>query len=147
MRRRLVPILVDDEEPEKGKVLRDSVVSPARRSPSADFKAMRKQTTDGDPVHSFQTLLKDLAVICRNRIRPMISVSSITGNPMEFDVVTLPTPLQRRAFDLPGVPLSVYPIMVMAIMTGHPTVCSLTQLPFSRPQANAMRNCPLSGEA
>jgi Tfp pilus assembly protein PilF len=64
----LGPILFDDDDPEAAQAQRKSVVQPAQRSPSAQAKALLKRTKDGWPVHSFQTLLKDLATICRNRI-------------------------------------------------------------------------------
>ena len=102
MRRSLAPILFDDEEPEVAESLRDSVVCPAKRSPKAQRKAQRKRTDDGDPVHSFQTLLKDLTTIAKNRVQ---SRALVSGDPLEFDAVTIPTPLQHRAFDLLGVPL------------------------------------------
>lgn len=102
MRRSLAPILFDEEEREVAESLRDSVVCPAKRSPKSQRKAQRKRTDDGDPVHSFQTLLKDLATIVKNRVQ---STALVIDDPLEFDAVTIPTPLQRRAFDLLGVPL------------------------------------------
>ena len=57
-------------------------------------------TPDGVPVHSFRTLLEDLATIARNRVQP-----KLPGAP-PFDVVTKPTKLQRQALDLLGVSLS-----------------------------------------
>ena len=48
-------------------------------------------------MHSFQTLMSDLATLARNRILPN------TKDPVPFDLVTTPTPLQQRAFDLLGV--------------------------------------------
>lgn len=97
MRKKLAPILFDDEEKELAESLRESVVAPAERSPKAKRKAARKRTDDGAPVHSFQTLLKDLATVARNRVRPRAT------HPAELDVVTTPTALQQRAFDLLGV--------------------------------------------
>jgi hypothetical protein len=47
------------------------------------------------PVHSFRTLLTDLATLAKNRVR-------VPGSPAEFDVLTQPTPLQKQAFDLLG---------------------------------------------
>lgn len=102
MRRSLAPILFDEEEREVAESLRDSVVCPAKRSPKSQRKAQRKRTDDGDPVHSFQTLLKDLATIVKNQVQ---STALVIDDPLEFDAVTIPTPLQRRAFDLLGVPL------------------------------------------
>jgi hypothetical protein len=69
-------------------------VAPAQRSPSAQAKAYLKRTKEGWPVHSFQTLLKDLATICKDRIQP-----NVPGAPA-FNKITIPTPLQQKAFQL-----------------------------------------------
>ena len=105
MRQALAPILFDDEEQRVAEALRDSVVTPARRSPKAERKARRKRTDEGQPVHSFQTLLNDLATIAKNRVRPC-SVLGERGA-VEFDLLTTPTPLQRQAFELLDVPLTL----------------------------------------
>ncbi len=105
MRRALAPMLFEDEDKEIADALRDSVVSPAKRSPSAEGKARTKRTADGEPIHSFQTLLKDLATIVKNRAQPKIPPAGNAGKPPEFNIVTIPTPIQRRAFELLGVPL------------------------------------------
>jgi transposase len=94
MREALKPILFDDEDPEGTQAQRISVVAPAQRSTSAQAKVRKKRTPDNLPVHSFQTLLKDLATICKNRVQP-----KLTGAPA-FDKITMETPLQRRAFQL-----------------------------------------------
>ena len=107
MRRLLAPMLFDDEEQEVAEALRDSVVSPARRSPKSERKARTKRTADGEPAHSFQSLLKDLATIVKNRVQPRIPLVGNAGNAPEFNSVTIPTSLQRRAFELLGVPLTV----------------------------------------
>lgn len=60
-------------------------------------KAGRKRTSDGLPVHSFQSLLADLATLTRNRVRP-----AVTGA-MTADILARPTPLQTKAFRLLGV--------------------------------------------
>ena len=55
------------------------------------------------PVHSFGTLLGELATLTRNRVVPV-------GAPDEaaFDLVAIPTPLQARALSLLGLtPTSV----------------------------------------
>jgi transposase len=94
MRRKLAPVLFDDEHSGQR---RGSPVSAAQRSPSAITKAHRKRTPDDFPVQSFQDWLKDLATIVRNHIRPKLeSVPT-------FTIVTRPTPAQRRALDLLGV--------------------------------------------
>ena len=77
----------------------DSAVAPARASPSALDKARHKVNAEGLPVHSFQTLLADLATISRNRIVPRLSGAE------PFETLTRPTALQARAFELLGVPL------------------------------------------
>jgi hypothetical protein len=47
-------------------------------------------------VHSFTSLLADLATICANTIQP-------TDDMPAFTKLTTPTKLQRRAFELLGV--------------------------------------------
>ena len=94
MRQALAPILFDDDDPEGARAARASVVAPAQRSPRALRKAQTKRTSDNMPVHSFQSLLQDLATIAKNRIRPCAPEAP------EFDIITRPTPLQRRALDL-----------------------------------------------
>jgi transposase len=69
MRRALAPILFDDDDPQAAEASRNSIVSPAERSPKAKSKDFLKRTEDGLPVHSFQTLLKDLATLTRNEVR------------------------------------------------------------------------------
>jgi hypothetical protein len=94
MRQALAPILFDDDDPAAAEAARGSVVAPAQRSPSARRKSTTKLTADHGPVHSFHTLLSDLATIAKNRIVPT------TPDPMPFDLFTTPTALQQRAFDL-----------------------------------------------
>jgi len=100
MRRALAPLLFDDEDKELAASLRRSIVAPAVRSPKAEDKAARKRTDEDQPVHSFHTLLKDLATLTRNRIRPSLDRS--TSPEAEFEMLTTPTPLQQRAFELLG---------------------------------------------
>ena len=94
MRQQLAPVLFDDDQPEAGEALRNSVVAPAQRSPQAKDKARRKKTNDGLPVHSFQTLLKDFRTIARNTVR----MGSAT-----FEVTTTPTSFQQHILTLLGV--------------------------------------------
>lgn len=97
MRKTLAPILFDDDDTATATELRRSVVAPSKRSPRAQRKAASKRTEDGNPVHSFQTLLDDLGTLTKNRINP-------TGLKVEpFDKIATPTPLQQRALDLLGV--------------------------------------------
>jgi len=94
MRRKLAPLLFDDTDKEAAEALRNSVVASARRSPEAIRKQNTGVTPDGLPVHSFRTLLADLATLARNTI-----ITAITpGYPLT--VLTRPTPVQRRAFEL-----------------------------------------------
>lgn len=94
MRKALAPILFDDDDPQGAKAQRSSIVAPAQRSASAQVKARHKRTKENLPVHSFQTLLKDLATICKDRIKP-----NVPGVP-EFNKITLPTPVQAKALQL-----------------------------------------------
>jgi hypothetical protein len=96
MQQRLAPMLFKDHDPAAGKAARPSPVAPARRSPSAVAKAAAKVTADGGPVHSFATLLDDLATIAASRIQP-------AGGLPAFTLITTPTPVQRQAFELLGV--------------------------------------------
>jgi hypothetical protein len=96
MQQRLAPMLFKDHDPAAGKAARPSPVAPARRSASAVAKAAAKVTADGGPVHSFATLLDDLATIAASRIQP-------AGGLPAFTLITTPTPVQRQAFELLGV--------------------------------------------
>jgi len=91
MREALSPVLFDDEDPQAGEALRRSVVAPAQRSPAAQAKAAHKCAADDTPVHSFQTLLSDLATICQNRIQPDVPGAGT------FQKMTQPTTFQEQA--------------------------------------------------
>jgi len=97
MRQALAPMLFDDDDPAAAQAARRSPVTPAQRSPRAQHKACTKLTDEGGPVHSFPTLLRDLATVAKNRILPKLE------HPLPFDLITTPTPLQQHAFDLLGV--------------------------------------------
>ena len=99
MRRRLAPLLFDDEDRAGAEAARASVVAPARVSESARRKARRKRTDDGRPVHSFRTLLGDLATVTKNRVAPRLPGAE------PFDLLARPTELQREAFRLLGLRL------------------------------------------
>jgi hypothetical protein len=96
MRLKLQPLLFDDEDKAGAAALRSSIVAPAVRSQSARRKDASKQTTDGLPAHSFRTLLDDLSTLSKHRVR----TSGSQGT--EFYMMTRPTPLQQRAFELLG---------------------------------------------
>jgi transposase len=95
MRRALAPLLFADEQPQQ----QSSPVAPAQRSASAQAKARTKRTPGGLAVQSFHDLLKDLATIVKNRIRP--ALKSVAP----FDIVTRPTALQKHALQLLGLTL------------------------------------------
>jgi hypothetical protein len=97
MRQALAPLLFDDDDPVAAEATRPSVVAPAQRSPAAQRKAMTKVAADNSPLHSFHTLMSDLATVAKNRILPT------TKDPLPFDLITTPTASQQRAFDLLGV--------------------------------------------
>jgi transposase len=91
MRQALAPILFDDDDPQAAAAARQSIVGPAQRSAKAKSKEALKRTEDGLPVHSFQTLLKDLATLTRNQV--------LVGE-QTLHMLATPTPLQQRALDL-----------------------------------------------
>jgi transposase len=94
MRDRLAPIIFDDDDSVTAASLRSSPVEPAPRSPRAQAKAVTRMTEDGQPVHSFRTLLRDLATLTKNRIQPKIA------NSESFEMFARPTEIQQRAFNL-----------------------------------------------
>jgi Transposase DDE domain len=97
MQARLAPLLFTDDDKAAAHAARQSPVAPAARSPRALAKAATKRTGDDLPVHSFASLLTDLATICLNTITP--ADPALPG----FRLVTTPTAIQRHAFDLLGV--------------------------------------------
>lgn len=99
MQKRLSPLLFEDDDKENAEALRASIVAPAQPSEKARRKTHTKRTEEGLPVHSFQTLLADLATIVKNRIQPKLPGVEA------FDQITRPTPLQQQALDLLGVRL------------------------------------------
>ena len=96
MKQALAPILFQDNDKPAAAAKRDDPVAPAQRSDQALAKATRKRTPDSTPVHSFTSLLADLATICANHIQPTEELPTFTK-------ITNPTPLQQRAFELLGV--------------------------------------------
>jgi hypothetical protein len=93
MKAALAPILFVDNDKPAAAAKRATPVAPAQRSADALAKAARKRTTEDTPVHSFTTVLADLATICANQIQPADDMPA-------FTMTTTPTPLQRRAFEL-----------------------------------------------
>jgi hypothetical protein len=96
MRQRLAPMLYDDTDKPAAEALRSSVVAKAERSPAAVTKQTTGRTEDGLPVHSFRTLLADLATLTRNTLVTAIDPEH------SFILTARPTPLQQKALDLLG---------------------------------------------
>jgi hypothetical protein len=80
---------------QKAKATRDPV-APAQRSKAALAKAARHTLDDGTPVHSFASLLEELATIVRNTCRtPQVGPDTLT-----FEILTTPNAKQQRALEL-----------------------------------------------
>src|SRR5437667_545637 len=98
MRRSLAPMLFDEPDPAARQAQRTSPVAKAEPSLAAQRKAAGKRTDPADgeplPVHSFHTLLGDLATLTRNVVR--------LGRDRLTAVLATPTGTQRRALDLLG---------------------------------------------
>jgi len=94
MRQKLAPLLFDDTDKDAAEAARESVVAKAQRSPAAIRKQTTGVTPDGMPVHSFRTLLADLATLARNTI-----ITAVAPN-LPLTVLTRPTTVQQRAFEL-----------------------------------------------
>ena len=80
------------DEDQATKVTRDPV-APAQRSAAAESKARSRRLEDGTVVHSFHTLLAELATIVRNTCR----VPGDTSTAPTFPMTTMPNVLQLRA--------------------------------------------------
>src|SRR6476659_8944161 len=93
MKQALAPILFVDNDKPAAATKRANPVAAAQRADEALNKAARKRTTEDTPVHSFTSLLADLATLCANQIQPTDAMPA-------FTMTTTPTPLQRRAFEL-----------------------------------------------
>jgi len=95
MEKALKPALFNDEVP--GGAPRSNPVAKARRSDRGNTKAATKKAEDGRPVHSFATLLEDLATLCRITVRPAVSGAST------FNKLAEPTSVQAKVLALLGV--------------------------------------------
>jgi hypothetical protein len=94
MRQAWAPMLFEDEELPRERKRRDPVLA-ATVSESAQQKKITRQTTDGFPVHSFATLMAELA----SRARVTYGLQSEPSGPT-FKQVPEPTPLQAKAYQL-----------------------------------------------
>jgi transposase len=96
MRQRLKPMLFDDEHLDEASATRASSVAKAVRSEHAKAKDASKLADDGLPLHSFRTLLKDLATLTYN-------IARTGANPgATITITSRPTPIQAKAFELLG---------------------------------------------
>jgi hypothetical protein len=92
LRQALAPILFDDHDRGGAEARRASPVAKAQPSPAAQRKATTQRTDDGLAVHSFRSLLADLATLTRNTVR--------FGRGATTELLATPTPLQQRVFEL-----------------------------------------------
>ena len=93
MRARLAPMLYDETDHEAAAAMRASIVAKAERSEAARRKQTTGLTDDGLPVHSFQSLLADLATYAR------IQATTALNDKYVFTLHARPTPIQQRAFE------------------------------------------------
>lgn len=90
------PLTFTDEEPPPVK----DPVAAAERSESAQRKASRRRTEDDQPAHSFSTLLHHLGTLIRSEVR----IPRAPDAPTFYQLPDI-TPVQRKAFELLGVPV------------------------------------------
>ena len=96
MRQRLAEMLYDDADKEAAEALRARAVAKAQRSPAAIAKQTCGTTPNGLPIHSFQSLLADLATLAQNTVTTALNASH------EFIVHSRPTAIQQKALDVLG---------------------------------------------
>ena len=96
MRKALAPILFEDDQLDSERKRRDPVL-PAKPTEAAKGKKSTRMTPDGLPVHSFETLIAELASRCRNTYKLKNDDSRVT-----FSQVPELTALQKRAYELLG---------------------------------------------
>ena len=96
MRRALAPILFEDEELPEDRKTRDPIL-PAKPSESVKLKKNTHQTADGLPVHSFDTLMAELAT--RGRVTYRLKSEDLS---LTFKQLPELTPIQARAYELLG---------------------------------------------
>jgi transposase len=85
------------DEDQAAKLVRDPV-APAKRSKAAMKKVITRTLDDGCPVHSLQTLMRELQTIVRNTCR----TAKGADDAPTFDLITTPTPKQKHALELIG---------------------------------------------
>jgi transposase len=97
LRQAWAPLLFADEELAEDRATRDPV-KPAESSATAQAKKQARHNAAGQPVHSFRTLLAELATRCRNTCQ--VNAASAEAR---FEQLTEATPLQSEALHLLGV--------------------------------------------
>ena len=96
LRRAWAPLCFTDEQPPE----RTDPVAPAQRSTSTMTKISGQHHDNGEAIHSYPTLLDELATLTRNTI--------VFAGGARLTKLALPTPLQRRAFELIGAPIPIH---------------------------------------
>ena len=96
MREAWCPLLFADDELVARARTRDPVAA-AEPSASAKQKKATRQTADGTALHSFRTLLEDLAGVTRNFCRTKGPEGS---RRYEFELDVQPSPAQEHAMEL-----------------------------------------------
>jgi hypothetical protein len=89
LREAWAPLLFTDEQPTSAA----DPVAKSTRSPSALRKTQSKRTDAGEQVHSYKSLLAELATLTRNTIR-------LPRTTATFDKLAEPTAIQARALEL-----------------------------------------------
>jgi Transposase DDE domain len=92
LREALAPLTFTDEHP----VTRDNPVAPAQRSVSASKKIAAKRNEFNEEVRGFRELLDHLGTLTRN------TMVVTTDQASSFELLSTPTPTQRRVFELLG---------------------------------------------
>jgi hypothetical protein len=91
MRRVLASLLFEDHDRAGAAAIRPSPVVAAKVSPAAAAKTASRRTEIGRPVHSWRSLLQDLATLAHNTVR--------LSDAPPLTILTRPTPLQQDVFD------------------------------------------------
>src|SRR6201998_650602 len=100
LRQAWAPLLFEDEERVEQRKRRDPVLPP-QPSASVQSKKLSHQTADGLPVHSFDSLLKELA--SRARVTYALKPQKMEEKTkLTFHQLPEPTPVQARAYQLIG---------------------------------------------
>ena len=102
MRRRLAPLLFDDEELPEARGRRDPV-APAQPSAAARRKKTTRVSDEGLPIHSFETLLAAMATRCRHTCRVGVPLKTGEDLRVEYERVTESDSFQTKVLSLLGV--------------------------------------------